>query len=96
MMDHFMSHAEKLCQPAEPFVIQTLHAFIVTDEDGVEGIPAAKAPDGMAMPLVRADRARIESLRPIAQQIADGLGKKVVLTRFSVREDVDTLLPRSE
>ena len=48
---------------------------------------------GTAMPMVGADLARMESLKPMAQAIAAGTGKKVKLVRFSHREEVEEILP---
>ena len=72
--------------------IDTVHAFIVLDHDGTEGIPAINV-DGTMMPLVAADAARVESLRPIAQLMADAQGVTIRLVRFSVREEVEELRP---
>jgi hypothetical protein len=48
---------------------------------------------GEWMPLVGADRARVDSMRPLAQQVADISGCKITLLRFSVREELETLMP---
>lgn len=45
------------------------------------------------MPLVAADQARLEQLRPYALQVARDLGRPVLLVRFSGRELVETLRP---
>lgn len=44
-------------------------------------------------PLIGADRERIESYRKLAQEIAGEAGKKLMLLRFSVRENVEVLRP---
>jgi hypothetical protein len=72
--------------------IDQMYAYIVMDDDNTEGIPAYQA-GNMTMPMVGADEARIESLNPIAQQMATGLGKKVTLVRFSVREEMEVFEP---
>lgn len=72
--------------------IDTMYAYIVMDDDDTEGIPAFMN-GNTAMPMVGADQARIESLDPIAQQLATELGKKVTLVRFSVREEVKVIEP---
>lgn len=72
--------------------IDTMYAYIVMDDDDTEGIPAFMN-GNTAMPMVGADQARIESLDPIAQQLATELGKKVTLVRFSVREEIKVIEP---
>lgn len=52
---------------AKPQKIERLYAWIATHADGEEGVPATRAPDGAALPLVGADRERIESFREIAR-----------------------------
>ena len=49
--------------------IDNIYAWIITEEDGSEGIPAVSI-KGLMMPLIGADQARIESFRERAQQIA--------------------------
>lgn len=72
--------------------IDTVHAFIGVDHDG-EGIAAFLGPDGVWMPMVAADPERIKHLRPIAQDIATISGKRLVLAKFSVREDLEVINP---
>lgn len=72
----------------EPKKIESMYAFIAVDpEDGTEGIPAFMTPDGMAMPMVGADLERVESLRPIAEDLAARGDLTITLAHFSVRED---------
>ncbi len=66
-----------------------MFAFIALDEDGTEGVVGYPTSQGM-LPLVGADMARVDSLRPYAQQIARSNGVPVTLVRFSVREDIET------
>jgi len=73
--------------------IKTIFAFIALDrEPEDEGVVAALA-GGIWMPLVAADEARIESLKSIARQIASATRKKIVLAKFSVREDIEEITP---
>lgn len=74
----------------QPFKITTLTAFVMTDGDGVEGIPAVHK-NGEWMPLIAADQERIESFRPYAQSIARRLNQPIKLVRFSVREELETI-----
>lgn len=57
-----MLRATLHADPFQPFDVvltngklTTIHAFICTEPDGTEGIPAFVAPDGLAYPLVCAD-----------------------------------------
>jgi len=43
------------------------------------------------MPLVGADMARVDSLRPIAEAIVRQLGKPVKLLRFGTREELEVI-----
>lgn len=73
--------------------IDEMYAFIVVDpRDGTEGVIGIRGPDGW-LPMVGADLARIEALRPIAQQQATHFGTSVTLAVFSERRDVETLDP---
>ncbi len=72
--------------------INEMFAFILLDEDNTEGIPAFNA-GGLAMPLVGADMARIDSLRHIAESLARDTNKKITLAKFSHREDLEVIEP---
>ena len=78
-----------------PFRITTIHAFTTIGEDGDEGIPAILL-DGTWMPMVCADKARLDSMRPQAQAIATRTGKSIKLVRFSVRSDIETIVPKRQ
>lgn len=56
--------------------IEKLYAWIATEKDGSEGIPAIMAGNGMILPLVGADMERIESFREHAE--STGLPTKLV------------------
>jgi hypothetical protein len=47
-----------------------MFAFISEESPGNEGVMAFKAPNGLWWPMVGADMARVEQLRPIADKIA--------------------------
>lgn len=74
--------------------IDRMFAFISVDEEG-EGIIGFQSPMGW-MPMVGADEARIESLRPLAQRVANAGGKKVVLACFEQRTDLEILEPDAD
>lgn len=76
------------------FEIEAIWAFLaVHDEDGDEGVISAPAPGGGQMPLIAADQDRLESLRPIAEAIANKTGKDVNLVKFHQREHIETIEP---
>jgi len=73
--------------------INVIYAFISTEEGPEdEGIVAAKFGDTW-MPLVGADMERVNSLKPLAKQIAQTTGKRIVLARFTVREEIEQIVP---
>ncbi len=68
--------------------IEEMYAFVAEDsgpdDEGVVGMNV-----GICMiPLVCADTARVESLRPIARSISAAIGKKVKLLHFTNREEL--------
>jgi hypothetical protein len=74
--------------------IDEIWAFIAVDDDGNEGICAAPLQRGMlSVPLIAADAARLTSVMPIAQQMADMFGRDVRLVKFSTRDVIKTLTP---
>jgi hypothetical protein len=66
--------------------IDEMFAFIVTEDDGSEGIPAVEM-GGMAFPLVGADIERIDSLR----YLMEGFDKPVTIARFTNRINVEVM-----
>lgn len=75
--------------------IKTFWAFIGTEKDGTEGVPAFYDQGlNMMMPLVGSDQARIDSLRSMAQLIADQTGQSLELRQFSEYRVVETIKPR--
>lgn len=74
------------------FRIETIHAFVAVDDDDEEGLTGFMSESGW-MPMVAADPTRLESLRPIAQQIAAASGATIKLVRFSQREELEVIAP---
>lgn len=71
--------------------ITELYAFVSSGEDG-EGIIGQSmmiAGGIMMMPFVGADKARMESLKPLAKKIAKEGKKKVKLIRLVQREEIE-------
>lgn len=71
--------------------IDSLWAYLAVNEEG-EGIIGELTPNGW-LPLVGADKERIASLRPLAERAAAASGRRVVLAKFSVREDIEIIDP---
>lgn len=73
-------------------IIEEMFAFVVLEKPGEEGVPAFR--DGSVwVPLIGADWSRVESLRPLAKEMARKLGKPLTLCKFTVREDVEVIEP---
>lgn len=72
-------------------VVNSVFVFVIDNPEG-EGIPAMTVGQ-MVMPLVGADMARVDSLRPYAQELADTSGRSIKILEFSVRRLVDQIEP---
>jgi hypothetical protein len=70
--------------------IDQMFAFICLDDDGAEGVPAVLR-NGMLVPLMGADLARVDSLRAIVEHDPMLRGKRITLATFSMREDVEVI-----
>lgn len=77
---------------AIPLVIDELWAWVSSDVEG-EGVLAAPMKGMGAVPLVGADRERMESLRPLATQLGNMFGVGVSLVRFTHRELIENIQP---
>lgn len=76
------------------FHIDQLFAFIVRDQDGTEGVCGWLNPaTGQWVPLIGADLARVEALRPIAAGLAKSANTPITLAFFSTRHDIEVLKP---
>ena len=71
--------------------IEQMYAFVAEDsspdDEGVIGMMTG----GGWMPLVGADMARVNSLRPIAESVAHQLGKPVKLLCFEQRSEIEVI-----
>jgi hypothetical protein len=70
--------------------IDQMYAFVVTDDDHTEGVVGFYSESGW-LPMVGADMAMVEKLRPIAEKIAAELGKPVRLLKFTSREEIEVI-----
>lgn len=68
--------------------IEEMYAFVAEDTGPDDEGVVAMSVGGVMMPMVGADMARVESLRPIAKDISVQTGKKVKLLHFTQREDL--------
>ena len=73
-------------------VIRELYAFIADDQLG-EGVTSFQSGD-IHWPMVAADKDRVDSLRKMAQIIANQFGKEIKLVRFTAREELETITPK--
>jgi hypothetical protein len=73
-------------------LIEEMYAFISYDKDNNdEGICAFQSSYGVWIPMVGANMARVESLKPMAKQIANMTGKKIKICKFSTREVLEII-----
>jgi acyl-coenzyme A thioesterase PaaI-like protein len=74
--------------------IETMYAFVSVDEMGDEGVIAFYDPaQDVWMPMVGADLAMIEYLRPKAEMTASATGRPVRLCHFTTRTEVEEITP---
>lgn len=76
------------------FRITELWAFVAVGDDDEDGVIAFLSEAGW-MPMVMADKARLDSIRWKAEEVAKTSGKTVRLVHFSNRQDVETLGEKS-
>lgn len=75
-----------------PDKITEMYAYVVLDDGlgkGNEGIPAMRVGD-MTFPMVGADMARMECLRPYAEKLVKE-GQKIELRKFRLGEVLEVL-----
>lgn len=76
-----------------PKKITAMFAFISTDENGDDSVPAFIMPNGMWMPLTGADLERVQSLQSIAQELANASGRGMRIVVFSEMTLIGTIEP---
>ena len=69
--------------------IEQVWVFIAQDDEGNEGVCAFNAGNLGWLPMVAADEKRVDSLRKTAEKMAEESGDKIVLCKFSVRDEVE-------
>ena len=75
--------------------ITEMYAFIAEEGPEDEGIVAMKVGNTF-MPLVGADMDRVESLRPIAVNMANIYKTKITLAKFTTRTDLEEIKPNGK
>ena len=80
--------------------IEALYAYIAQDKEDPddEGVtaflmPAVGFKREMWVPMVGADKARMMSLKQKAQEIANTMGQKITLVKFSTKTVLETIEP---
>ncbi len=69
--------------------IDELFLFVAENEEG-EGLIGHRSGDQW-IPFVCADKARLNSLRPMAENIARESGKKIKLIKFTTRTELEVI-----
>lgn len=80
-----------LNHPNELPRIDEVFAFVSVDEkgEGIIGQTVQLMGQTVFMPFVCADKARMESLKPLAKKMAKEAHKKIKLIRLSIREEIE-------
>jgi hypothetical protein len=78
-----------------PRIIDVVYAYILTNEEGMESVPSILVPewDNLAVPvmvpLMGADRARVNFLRRYMLSAPELEGRRLQLVKFTVRQLVE-------
>lgn len=70
--------------------IEAIWAWLAIDEEGSEGVVGGFT-GGHFLPLIASDKIRLDQLRPIAESAAQTSGMRVMLAKFTAREDIETI-----
>ena len=73
--------------------ITEMYAFIAEDGPEDEGIVAMMQGDKW-IPMVGADMARMDALRPVAEKIAGIHGQKIIIAKFTNRVHIEDIVPQ--
>lgn len=74
------------------FIITEIWAYLAEHGDGDEGVLGVNI-HGRMVPLIAADRRRLDELRPHAEMAAGHSGLPVKLVKFTNRIDVESIDP---
>lgn len=76
--------------------IEEMFAFVTEDsspdDEGIVAVPYGNE----WLPMVGADMKRVESLKPIAQEIATKTGKNIKILHFTQREEIGRIYRRRQ
>jgi hypothetical protein len=75
-----------------PQTITNLYAWIATEADGGEGVPAVMVPykgEPLMKPLLGTDMERVRSLRDDAVMLKQTSGARMRLCRFALVEEIE-------
>lgn len=81
----YLNHKNELLKIEEVYVFVSVNQ----DGEGIVGQTIELMGSPVFMPFVCADKARMQSLKPLAKKIAKESGKKIKLIRLSVREEIE-------
>ncbi len=75
--------------------IEELYAYITHEPDDPEdeGLTAMTIPGFGSAPMVGADKARMDSLKSLAQSAANATGQTIRLVKFSTKTVLETIEP---
>ena len=73
--------------PENTFKIDSVWVFVSRDENGNEGVMAFHNSVGM-MPMLTTDEEMVESLKPIAKEMAKHTSKKIHLVKMTSRVEM--------
>lgn len=77
--------------------IGSIWAYLSVDASGNEGVCAAPLMGpGSLVPMIAADQARLASLTPIAEQIAEFTGMTITLVEFTARVEHRAITGKSD
>jgi len=71
--------------------VERVYAWLMTDAEGNESVPAVAFPDGTVGPLIGTQRASLEIYRDIAREIQRHSGHPVRFVCFESRVDLERL-----
>jgi dihydroorotase-like cyclic amidohydrolase len=79
-----------LLEPENTLRIDAVWMAISVDENGNEGVCAAEI-NGMWMPLVAADEARLEQIIATARRIAQVTKRQIKIIKLTTREEIEVI-----
>jgi hypothetical protein len=81
--------------PNRTVSIDEVYMFISVDETG-EGVCAAQITPQMMIPLMAADKKRLDAMMTYARHIATASGKTIKLVKFTTRHEIMDIVPNGD